>query len=71
MPDLTPEACRAARAILKWSIRELASKAGLAPITVFVLERGDKVAEATQTKIVDAFRHHDVEILAKGARRVH
>ena len=68
---MTPEATRAARAILKWSIRKLASEAGLAPITVFTLERGRKVAETTQTKIIAAFQRHDVEMLDNGARLVH
>ena len=52
-------------------MRDLADDAGVAFSTVYVLERGDKVAETTQAKIEDAFQRHDVEILANGARRVH
>ena len=71
MCALSPEACRAGRAILKWSIRELARQAGIAPSTVYILERGDNVFEATGAKAIAAFQRHNVEILAKGANSVH
>ena len=62
MAELTPEANRAARAILKWSVRELADHAGVAFSTVHRLEKGEAVADETKRKIVDAFAAHRVEI---------
>ena len=63
MTRLTPEACRAGRAILKWSVRDLAEQAGIAFSTVHLLERGESVREDTRAKIAAAFAAHDVEII--------
>lgn len=59
---LTPEANRAARAILKWSIRALASEAGIAASTVHRLEQTGIASAETTGKIVAAFDRHGVEI---------
>ncbi len=59
---LTPEACRAARAILKWSVRDLMREAGVSPNTVTALEGGAAVRPETTTKMVEAFARHRVEI---------
>ena len=71
--DLTPEACRAARAILKWSVRDLAANAGIAFSTVHLLERGENVRDDSKAKMVAAFAAHRVEITngnGTGARLV-
>ena len=71
MANLTPEACRAARAILKWSIRDLAEQAGIAFSTVHLFEKGEAVREESRAKIVAAFAAHHVEItngVGTGAR---
>lgn len=73
MANLTPEACRAARAILKWSVRELATHAGIAFSTVHLLEKGENVREDSKAKMVAAFAAHHVEITngdGTGARLV-
>ena len=71
MAELTPEANRAARAILKWSVRDLADKAGIAFTTVHRYEQTGVATETTKAKIVAAYVAHDVEItngVGTGAR---
>ncbi|WP_352500058.1 transcriptional regulator [Mesorhizobium sp. M0058] len=62
MAELTPEANRAARAILKWSVRDLAAKAGIAFTTVHRFEQTGIATETTKAKIVAAYAACDVEI---------
>ena len=62
MADLTPEANRAARAILKWSVRELAEQAGIAFSTVHRFETTGTATETTKAKIIAAYAAHRVEI---------
>ena len=62
MEKLTPEANRAARAILKWSVRELADAAGLAFSTVHLFEKNGSASETTVRKILAAFEAKNVEI---------
>jgi transcriptional regulator with XRE-family HTH domain len=59
---LTPEACRAGRALLNWSVRDLMREAGVSPNTVTGLERGDPVRPITEAKIVECFERFGVEI---------
>lgn len=59
---LTGAACRAARAILKWSVRDLAREAGISPTTVNLLEADRPYRAATAAKIVEALARHQVEI---------
>lgn len=63
MPDLTPEANRAARAILKWSVRDLAEKAGIAFTTVNRFELSGTATETTKGKMLAAYEAEGVEIL--------
>ena len=62
MAELTPEANRAARAILKWSVRELAEHAGIAFTTVHRFETTGIATETTKDKIKAAYAARDVEI---------
>ncbi len=59
---LTPEACRAARGLLGWTIRDLMKQAGVSPNTVINLERGGTVRPETEAKLVEAFAAFGVEI---------
>lgn len=59
---LTGAACRAARGILKWSVRDLAREASISPTTVNLLEADRPYRDATAEKITQAFVEHDVEI---------
>lgn len=73
MAELTPEANRAARAILKWSVRELAEAAGIAFSTVHRFETTGVATETTKDKIKRAYAAHNVEITngrGTGARLV-
>lgn len=62
MADLTPEANRAARAILKWSVRDVAEQAGIAFSTVHRFEQTGIATDTTKAKIVAAYAAHSVEI---------
>lgn len=62
MSKLTPEANRAARAILKWSVRDLAEHAGVAFSTVHRFEQTGSATNTTQQKIIQAFADNSVEI---------
>ena len=62
--NLTPESCRAGRALLSWSMRDLAQQAGLALGTVNRLEGGDTEARpATLTRITATFAAHGVTLI--------
>ncbi|UGX86162.1 hypothetical protein [Phyllobacterium meliloti] len=62
MAELTPEANRAARAILKWSVRELAENAGIAFSTVHRFENTGLASEKIKEKIKAAYALHNIEI---------
>lgn len=61
-PELTPEACRAARGLLKWGVRELAAEAGLSVETVVMYESGRAARKSTIDAIMGAFTANGVEI---------
>lgn len=63
MPELTPEANRAARAILKWTVRDLAEKAGIAFTTVNRFELSGTATDTTKGKMLAAYEAEGVEIL--------
>lgn len=60
---VTPEACRAGRAILKWSMRDLAERSGVAWTTINRLEAGVGARDATAAKITAAFQAEGVELV--------
>ena len=62
MAELTPEANRAARGILQWSVRELAEKAGISFTTVHRFEKTGSATQKTKAKIKAAFLAENVEI---------
>lgn len=69
---LTPDACRAARGILGWGVRDLGAKAGVGFDTISEFENGRPMRASTAARIVAAFDVAGVEILngdAPGARR--
>lgn len=51
---MTPLQCRMARAALRWTVRELAQKAGVMPNTVTNLENGKTTTTATVSAIEEA-----------------
>jgi transcriptional regulator with XRE-family HTH domain len=62
MTKLTPEANRAARAILKWSVRDVAEKAGISFTTVHRFEQTGVATDTTKAKIIAAYAAQGVEI---------
>ena len=62
MAKLTPEANRAARGILQWSVRDLAEKSGVAFSTVHRFEKSGVATETTKAKIMAAYEAESVEI---------
>lgn len=65
---VTPEACRAGRAILKWSMRDLAERSGVAWTTINRLEAGAEARDTTAAKIMAAFHAEGVELVADETR---
>ncbi len=71
MANLTPEACRAARALLAITVRELGDKCGVAFETINKYENGRPMRDTNKAKIVAVFESYGIEILngdAPGAR---
>lgn len=71
MVKLTPEACRAARGLLKWGVRELGAESGVSFETITQFENGRPMRESTAAKILAAFTAANIEISngdAPGAR---
>ena len=62
MAKLTGAASRAARGLLKWSMRDLVERSGVSLPTVLKLEGDGQVSEDTEAKLVGAFARHGVEI---------
>ena len=62
MAKLTAAACRGARGMLKWSVRELAAAAGVSPTTINQLENGRDFHGGTEDKIKAALELKGVEI---------
>lgn len=60
---LTPEAQRAARALLSWGVRDLAAASGVAWTTVSQFENGRPMRHSTAAKILAAFDAHGVELI--------
>ena len=65
---LTPQACRAARALLNWSMRDLAAHSGLSLGAVNRLESGEaKPRKSTAAKVTSTFLGHGVQIVDEAA----
>lgn len=62
MAKLTGAACRAGRALLKWSMRDLVNASGVSLPTVLKLENDGTVSPETAEKIAAAFAAKGVEI---------
>ena len=63
MTELTPEACRAARAILKWTVREMADHAELDYAAVHRFETTGRGSETLKAALKSCFAAHHVEII--------
>lgn len=68
-PLLNPEACRAARALLRWSMRDLAKAAGVSLETVLRVEQGGgPFKPETLGKLCAAFAARRVDLVVEPAR---
>lgn len=72
---LSAKACKAGRALLDWSAKDLAREARISPNSLSALEASKdgegKISDRTARKIVEAFERNGVELLngdAPGAR---
>lgn len=67
---MTPEQCRAARALLGWSQKTLAARAGVSSTTIRSFEQGMReMMPANAQAIVHAFTDAGIEIIPGGVRR--
>ena len=67
-------ACRAGRALLKWSVLELAHEAKVSPNTIVKLENGGVIRSRSAMRIRARFAREGVELLDEptpGARLRH
>lgn len=62
MANLTGAACRAGRALLKWTMRDLAGASGVSLPTLLKLENDGQVSPDTAAKVCAAFEARGVEI---------
>jgi len=66
---MTPEQCRAARALLGWSQKTLAARAGVSSTTIRSFEQGTRVLmPANSQAIVRAFSEAGVELIPGGVK---
>lgn len=74
LPVITPATCRAGRALLSWTIRDLAGAAGVNVTTVARYEVSGRARPDTLRKLKAALETHGVELVASarvaGALRV-
>ncbi len=71
MVNLTPEACRAGRALLAMTAKELGEAAGVSLETVNKFENGRPMRDSNKAKLMAVFETARVEILngdSPGAR---
>jgi predicted transcriptional regulator len=71
---LSGDACRAGRALLRWSVLELAHQAKVSPNTIVKLENGAAIRPKSAMRIRARFAHEGVELLDEptpGARLRH
>ena len=63
MANLTPEACRAARALLGLTVRDLEARSGIPFGTISKFENGRPMRDANRAKLAAVFEAAGVEIL--------
>ena len=63
MANLTPQGCRAGRALMNWSVRDLGGKAGISGESISAFENGRPMRESNKATILAVFEANGVEIL--------
>ncbi|MDO8379205.1 helix-turn-helix transcriptional regulator [Phenylobacterium sp.] len=64
---LTPECCRAGRALLDWSLKDLAEKSGVAFTTISQFENGRPAHGTTQQRLAQALERNGVKLMVEDA----
>jgi hypothetical protein len=64
-PKLTPEACRAGRAILRWTVADLAANARVGAGIVAKVEHGGPIQDESRQRILMSFKRAGVEIVSE------
>jgi transcriptional regulator with XRE-family HTH domain len=67
MAKLTPEGCRAGRALLRWTVRDLGAQAGISGESISAYENGRPIRHRNAAKVLAVFDQHGVEVLDDGA----
>ena len=75
MPSCTfrpidPDICRAARALINWSVSRLAREAGISSTVIFDLERGRVIDDGLGERLVEAFRNAGIAVVMRGDRQI-
>ncbi|GLI25662.1 putative transcriptional regulator [Xanthobacter flavus] len=65
-PTLSPEQCRAARAVLGLTVADLQSASGCSLATIVKFERGDDVRASTLARLRDALTERGAVFAADG-----
>ena len=64
MTQISPEQCRAARALLNWNIATLGQKSGVSPTTISYFERHKVLPRVSTTKkLFETFKHEGIELI--------
>lgn len=67
-PNLTPEQCRAARALLGWTQRQLAEQSGIALRTIVFFEGGSRVISGrTRRELAETLAGAGISFAGGGA----
>ena len=62
---MTPAQSRLARAALRWSIRETATKANVSPSTIVRFERGEDTLRSSAAKLERAYTNAGVQFIGR------
>jgi transcriptional regulator with XRE-family HTH domain len=65
---LTPESSRAARGLLDWTLKDLASKSGVSFTTISAFESGRPSYASTRKLLEAAFQREGIELIRDEAR---
>ena len=69
-PSLEADICRAARALINWSVSRLAREAGVSSTVIFDLERGREIDDVLAGNLRDTFRNAGIVIVMCGDQQI-
>jgi transcriptional regulator with XRE-family HTH domain len=65
---LTPEMCRAARALLRWEVNQLAAASGVAASAIECFEEGSMVEPVSVEVLLEALQNAGLEFIPAGGK---